>query len=35
MFTRARKAEADPVSKLRGGDFSNICWSSLITASLL
>jgi len=32
VFTRARKA--DPVSKLRGGDFSNICWSSLITASL-
>jgi len=25
VFTRARKAEADPVSKLRGGDFSNIC----------
>jgi len=32
VFTRAGKAEADPVSKLRGGDFSNICW---ITASLL
>jgi len=25
VLTRARKAEADPVSKLRGGDFSNIC----------
>ena len=24
LFTRARKAEADPVSKLRGGDFSDI-----------
>jgi len=34
VFTRLRKAEADPVSKLRAGDFSNICWSSLITASL-
>jgi len=24
VFTRARKVEADPVSKLRGGDFSDI-----------
>jgi len=28
VLTRARKAEADPVSKLRGGDFSIICWST-------
>jgi len=28
VFTRGRKAEADPVSKLRAGEFSNICWSS-------
>jgi len=30
-----RMAGADPASKFRGGDFSNICWSGLATASLL